>query len=139
MVGHVHAVLGLCSSNTRWTLLGARECTLGRGEGSLPHLGELVHQPWVGGLVGLVIHEEDHALVGDDHLGECGPVTQSHGALRGCVDIVHQAGCLDGGHEVAGVHVVVVAHQDSHHVEGVFLNPFSDGCEVVLQGADIQD
>lgn len=66
MVGHVHAVLRLLVRQARRALLSAGERPIRRGEGRLPDLGELVHQPRDGGFVGVVVHEEEGALARED-------------------------------------------------------------------------
>lgn len=74
MVNHVHAIRSVLGVESWRSLDGTGEVAVGGGEGRLPHLRELVHKPGDGSLVGTVVHEEDGALVLQDHFGEGGPV-----------------------------------------------------------------
>lgn len=88
MVRHVHPVPRLCVCKTGRALMRAREGSVDWRKGCLPHLGELVQNIRVLCLVCFVVHEDDGALAAQDHVGEGGPVIETHGDFRGFVDVV---------------------------------------------------
>lgn len=67
VVGHVHSLLCVLAAEIRRSLLRARETPVRGAEGGLPHLAELVQDVRHLGLIGVVVHEDDNALLGDDH------------------------------------------------------------------------
>ena len=138
VVGHVHAIVRVLRAQPGRPLHGAGEVGVGGRKRRLPHLGELVHQPRIGGLVGLVVHKDDGALAGQDHAGQGGPIAQRHGDLGRRVHVVDQTGALDDRREVSGRHVVVITNQNGHYVVWMGAQPLGDGDEIVLQGPNIQ-
>ena len=73
MVSHVHPLLSLLALQAWWSLLRARETPICRRKRRFPHLRELVEDVGDGSLVGVVVHEDDDALAGEDHCAEWWP------------------------------------------------------------------
>ena len=90
-------------------------------------------------MVGVVVEEDDDALVGQDHFGEGGPVREGHGDFGGGVGVGGEAGGLERGGEVADADVVAVADQDGHDVVGVGFHPAGDVGEIGLGGAGVEE
>ena len=139
MVGHVQTGIHIRARQARRTLEDTREGRVRRRERCFPDVGEFLNKPRVGGLVCLVVHEDDNALAGEDDAGEGGPILAGHGDLGRGEDQVHEAGALDRVDEFPGGNVVRVADHDGHDVVGVGADPLGDADQVVLQRADVED
>lgn len=119
VVRHVQVGFRVGIAEVGRALGGAREGAVGGIEGRFPHLAEFVEDPWVCGLVGVVVHEDHDALSAQDHAGERGPVVERHGDLRGDVGVVLEAGLFEEGYVVVDFGVVAVSEEDGDYVEGV--------------------
>ena len=129
MISEVKTVHCLILRDPRRPLHIARECRVCRREGRLGHLAELVEDVWDLGLIGLVVHEDDSAGVGEDELREGGPVGEGHRYLGGTVDVFQHPGGVEGGLVECRGDVVGVHDEQRYHVVGICVEPFADGSE----------
>lgn len=138
MVNHVHAVESVLAVQTWGPLHCAREVAVGGGEGSLPHLRELVHDVGNLGLVCLVVHKEDGTLVFQDHLRESRPVIQGHGSLGGRVDDIFESRFFNGINEGAWWEKIRVTHHEGDYIVGILEHPLVGLGKIGFQSAGIK-
>jgi len=140
VVGDVHEVLVRFFRVESWRALdGAGEVHVLRRERRFPHVRELFHDVRHGVLVGVVVHEHDHAVVVENHLAERGPLVFVLGDEFGGVEILGDSGVFDGGHEVFDESEVGVADEHCDDFEGVLLQPADDLLEFGLEGAGVEE
>lgn len=138
MVHQIEAILGRRGGQVRWALHGARECAVHRVKLRLPHLRELVHEPWVGRLVGLVVEEHDDAAAVEDEVLQRGPVVDAHGEDGGHIRVLEEARLLDIRHVDGRVRVVAILQQNGDHVVGMGVHPRVHLAQPFVDGAGIQ-
>ncbi|KAH6609599.1 hypothetical protein Trco_002945, partial [Trichoderma cornu-damae] len=138
VVHQVEPVLGRVGGQVRRALDRAGKRPVGGIKGRLPHLGELVHEPGVGRLVGLVVEEHDDAAAADDHVLQRGPVVQAHGEDGGHEGVLEDARLLDKGHVERRVRVVAVAQQDGDDVVGMRVHPLHHLPQPVGDGPGVE-
>ena len=86
VVGHVHeVVVGLLRVELGRALDGAGEIRVLGRKGRLPHVRELFQDVGHAVLVGVVVHEHDDAVVGQDHFAERRPLVFVLGDVFGRV------------------------------------------------------
>lgn len=140
VICQIHEILpGHCLIQIRGSLLRARETLIHGTERRLPDMRELIENVWDGGLVGVVVHEDDGALVAENHFGERGPLGAVLRDVGGFVDVFEDAGVGDRGDEFVDGDVVGVDDQDGDDVVGVVVEPFFDGGERVFVGAGVEE
>ncbi len=139
MIRQIHPLLRIRLLQIRRSLLRARKTVIRRAKRRLPDLAELVQDVGHLGLVGVVVHEDDGAFLGQDQLRERGPVVEGHGDLGRGVGPFCEAGGFEGLGVVADTDEVGVADQDGDDVVGVGGDPAGDICEVFLGGASIEE
>lgn len=102
------------------------EAGICRGKWSFPHLAELIKDIGDLGLIGIVVHEHDHALLCENHLRQGRPVIETHGYLPRHVQISRNAGLLDWSGEIAYPDKVGIADNDSNNIVKVVSDPSRD-------------
>lgn len=110
----------------RWALSGAREANVGGRKGSFPHVSELVQDVRYILLVGHVIHEDHYTLLGKNHLGESGPLVETHGDVGRLVEVRTKSRLLQGTSVVANVNKVAVDNEDRDDIIRMRFDPRSD-------------
>lgn len=138
MVHKVETLLGRRGRQVWRALNGARECAVHGVKGRLPHLRELIHEPWVGRLVGLVVEEHDNAAAVEDEILQRGPVLYAHGKDSGHICVLEDARLLDIGHVDRWVRVVAVLQQNRDDVVGMGVHPLVHLAQPFVDGAGIQ-
>ena len=119
MVRQIHSLLRVRPRQIRWPLLRARETGVGGAKWRFPDLAELVQDVGHLGLIGVVVHENDCALLREDELGQRRPVADGHGDFGRDVGPFGQARGLEGLGIVADAYEVGVADEDGDDVVGV--------------------
>lgn len=108
VVGHIQPVHSIMRRQIGGPLHSTGEGAVGRREGGLPQLGELIHEPRNFSLVGLIVQEDDGPLARENHARKSGPIVKSHRDLGRGVDEIFQARILDGSREVSGVDIIAI-------------------------------
>lgn len=138
VVSHVHPLVRVLRLQPRGPLDGTRERGIGGRERRLPHLGKFVHKPWSLGLVGLIVHEDDSSLAGEDHARQGRPIIPGHGDLGRRVDQIPQSRALDGFDEIIRRNVVCIADEDGDHVIRMRSDPLRDRGQICLKSAHVE-
>lgn len=138
MVHQVQPVHGRVGRQVRRPLHGAGKGAVHGVKGRLPHLRELVHQPGIGRLVGLVVQEHDDAVAVDDHVLQRRPVLDAHGEHRRHVRVLEDARLLDVRHVDGRVRVVAVLQQHGHDVVRMCVHPLGHLAQPVGDGPGVQ-
>lgn len=120
------------------TLSSAREGTISGGEGSLPHVGELVENVRIFGLVCIVIHEDDDALLGKDQFGQSRPLVETHRNVWWLVKVIRQVGLLKNLTVVSWLNEIAVDNEERHDIIWVITNPIANCVEFVKVSSSIQ-
>ena len=108
---------------TRRALLGAWKGGICGTVWSLPHLAKFIEDVRDLGLVGLVVHEDDDAFPGKDHVTESGPVAAMHRNPWGNIEVVGETRILNGIDIVGDIAEVRVDEEDCNDVVRMFLDP----------------
>lgn len=127
MVHEVEPVLHSGVLDVGWPLHRAGEVWVNWREGCFGHLAEFVEDIGDLSLVGLVVHEDDDALAGEDHFGEGRPIVEGHGYFGGVVYIFGEAGVDNRVCVVADADIVAVDEEDGDYVVGVVIHPLAHG------------
>lgn len=120
------------------TLSSAREGTISRREGCLPHVGELVENVGIFGLVCVVIHEDDDALLRKDQFGQSRPLIETHRNVRWLVKVVRQVRLLKNFTVVAWLNEIAVDNEERHDIIWVITNPVANRVELAEVSSSVQ-
>lgn len=120
------------------TLSSAREGTISRREGSLPHVGELVENVGIFGLVCVVIHEDDNALLRKDQFGQSRPLVETHRNVWWLVKVIRQVGLLKNLTVVTWLNKIAVDNEERHDIVWVIANPVANCVELAEVSPSVQ-
>ena len=138
MIRHVEMCLRIGIEKVGWALWCTWERAIGGIKGSLPHLSELVENPWIGGLVCFVVHEEHDSLSAENHAGEGRPIVQRHGDLGWYVCVILKTRFFDEGNVFVDFGIISIAEQNGNDVKGMCLHPIVDFAKIRCNRTGVQ-
>ena len=101
-------------------------------------MGELVEDIGVFDLVCVVIHEDNDALLGQNHFRESRPLVEAHRNVRRLVQVVGQIRLLENLTVVSRLNEIAVDNEECHDIIGVVADPGGHLVEFADVSASVQ-
>lgn len=101
-------------------------------------MGELVKNVGVFCLVRVVIHEDNDALLRQDHFGESRPLIEAHRDVRRFVEVVGQVRLLKDLTVVSWLNEVAVDNEEGYDIVWVVADPIADFVELLEVSTSVQ-
>ena len=101
-------------------------------------MGKLVKDVGIFDLICVVIHEDNDALLGQDHFRESRPLVEAHRNVWRLIQVIGQVRLLEDLTVVSWLNKIAVDNEKCHNIIGVVADPIAHFVELFEVGASVQ-